>query len=121
MQFSPQLQIVASRHLVGPMPLVENSLDRQFVNVYLNILATPVKDANPSAFSTLIALPLRCASTKNVAILAQDCAAITQSVESSTILLLVTVLKATLTVHSDPARSFQLKVESQIVHPSPTI
>jgi hypothetical protein len=92
------------------MPCVENSLDRPFASVYLNILVTPAKDVNRNAFSTLTAVPLKSALIKNVAIHAQAYVATTQSVELSTILPLVIVPKVIPAVHLNPARSFLLKV-----------
>jgi len=95
------------------MPFVEISRDQPFVSVYLNILVTPDKDVNQSASSTLTAVPPKSALTKNAAIHAQDYVATTQNVELSTILPLVTVLKAILEVRLNPARLSQLKCQDQ--------
>ena len=107
-----RLQILAFLHPVVLMPFVEISRDQPFVSVYLNILVTPDKDVNQSASSTLTAVPPKSALTKNAAIHAQDYVATTQNVELSTILPLVTVLKAILEVRLNPARLSQLKVKS---------
>ena len=107
-----RLQILAFRHPVVLMPFVEISRDRPCVSVYLNILVTPDKDVNQSASSTLTAVPLKSALTKNAVIHAQDYVATTQNVELSTILPLVTVLKVILEVRLNPARLSQLKVKS---------
>ena len=95
------------------MPLVAKNSDRQFVNVFPNTLAMPVRVVNPSASSTLIALQLKFASTRNVAILVRDSAATTPNAESSIISLRATARKDILAIRWNLAGSFRLKWPDQ--------